>query len=158
MPQVRTRAEGPYQSLFLPVDSNQTIEIGDLLYLSTDDVRSALGFTWTTDLATTQENFHDLFIGMALQRHLSGEAAGIIQVLTEGIVVGFSCASAAFNVGALIGPAKQSGNGIEPQKLASVATVNLSIGRVAKQYSSATTELEIYLRSSLFGNGIQTPA
>ena len=39
------------------VDSSTVIEIGDLLWLDTDDVKPASDLTWNTDLATTQADF-----------------------------------------------------------------------------------------------------
>ncbi len=51
---------------------------------------------------------------------------------TEG-TFDFACsASVALREGDLVGPAKQSGSALEPQKVAKVAHSSLAIGRVVK--------------------------
>ena len=50
------------------VDSAQVIEIGDLVYLATDDVRAASAQADQGTEAQNQEAFHDAFAGVAMQR------------------------------------------------------------------------------------------
>ena len=115
------------------------IEIGDLVEASSGTVIPADDHTWNTNTATTQEEFHDLFLGVAMQQSRSDDTASI-RVATTGVFE-FDCAAATFELGALVGPAKQSGNALEPQKVVAVATANLAIGRVAKRYGSNTTSV-----------------
>jgi len=110
---------------------------------------------WDTNLATTQEAFHDAFLGVANQRGQSADTDSI-QVGTNGVYE-FDCASASFNVGDLVGPAKQSGNLLEDQKVVAVATANLAIGRVAKAGTSVTKVL-VRIFSTLMDGGPQVPA
>jgi hypothetical protein len=120
-----------------PVASATVIEIGDLVETdSSGNVTPASAHTWNTDLATTQGEFQDTFLGVAMQRSRGGDT-NPIRVATEGVFE-FDCAAASFELGALVGPAKQTGNALENQKVAGVANEGLAIGRVAKRTSSET--------------------
>ena len=46
-----------------PVATDKEIQVGDLVALSSGSAISALDFPWDTDLATTQENFAEAFLG-----------------------------------------------------------------------------------------------
>lgn len=61
----------------------------------------------------------------------------------------FDTASASYNVGDLVGPAKASGNTLEPQKVAAVANEYLACGRVVEATSSQTTVL-VEIMTKLF--------
>lgn len=108
---------------------------------------------WDTNLATTQETFVDKFLGCAAQRGLSAETDPL-RINTRGVHE-FDCASAAFALGALVGPAKQSGNLLEDQKVVAVATVDLAIGRVAKAEPAAVTKVLVEVFSSVMEGGVQ---
>lgn len=129
-----------------PFDTAVAIAIGDLCYIdsSTGKVEPASNFTWTSDLATTQPLFAARFVGVAGQRYdgTNSTAYGIkdgnLRVDTDGVYE-FDCAAATFKVGDLVGPAKQSGNALENQKVAAVAGKTLAIGRVVEAGTSVTT-------------------
>lgn len=133
------------------VPTATVIERGDLIATKAasdpGDPYSAADQAWDTDLATTQTAFALRFLGVALDRSRSGDVDPI-RANTSGVHK-FSCASAAWELGALVGPAKQSGNLLENQKVASVATEALAIGRIAKRYGSAVTEVEVEVFSRL---------
>lgn len=133
------------------VDSANVIEKGDMCTLETDDVRAAASEAWDTNLATTQENFHDGFLGVAAQRSRNGDTDAI-RINTSGVYE-FDTASATYEVGDLVGPAKQTGNALESQKVASVAGHNLAVGRVAKQYAAATTKVYVEILSVIMRGG-----
>lgn len=135
------------------VNSATVIEAGDLCWQDTDDVKPASDFTWDTSLAVTQAAFILKFVGMAADRSKAGETEQV-KVDKNGVKK-FTCASTTFEIGALVGPAKASGNALENQKVVAVATANLAIGRVAKRYSSATTEVEVELFTFLDTLGTQ---
>jgi hypothetical protein len=145
---------GDPQHIEAAVDSATVIGIGDLLWLDTDDAKPAADKAWDTNIATTQEAFHDVFLGLALEQSRAGDTAPI-SVATGGLVE-FDCAAATFELGALVGPAKQTGNAIESQKVVSVATANLAIGRVAKRYASNTTKVLVEIISTVMRGGPQT--
>src|SRR5882762_1630337 len=58
------------------VDSATEIAMGDLVYLDTDDIKPAGSEAWSTDLAGTQTNFVNHFLGIALADHPAG--SGIV--------------------------------------------------------------------------------
>lgn len=134
------------------VASADVIEVGDLVIDSGSGVVKAMSaVTWDTNIATTQEAGHDAFLGVAQERSRSGDT-NPIRVHTTGVHE-FDCASATFEIGDLVGPAKQSGNGIESQKVVAVATPNLAIGRVAKRYGSNTTKVLVAVDSVKMNGG-----
>src|SRR5262245_45301868 len=136
-----------------PYKAGVPIELGDLCQIDAADgntIKPAGSFTWTTDLATTQTNYHLVFMGVAMQSY-DGAATpaaapyglrdGKIRLGTEGVYE-FDCASANFAEGDLVGPAKQSGNLLEPQKVVAVATELLAIGRV-QEGGTALTRVKV---------------
>lgn len=124
--------------------SSSVISKGDFIFDSGSCVpKSAGDFTWDTDLATTQRQFREKFLGLAMDRNRSGDTFPIIYA--TGGRFEFDCAAATFNPGDLVGPAKQSGSFLEPQKVVAVATADLAIGRVAKLYAANTTRVVVEL-------------
>jgi hypothetical protein len=109
---------------------------------------------WDTNIATTQAAFQDKFLGVAQSQVAAQTPAPRV---STGGVHEFDCASATFVVGALVGPAKQSGNLLEDQKVVAVASEGLAIGRVAVDYSSATTKVLVRVFSTVMEGGVQTP-
>lgn len=133
-----------------PVASATVIEIGDLVETdSSGNVTPASAHTWNTDLATTQGEFQDSFLGVAMQKSRNGDTSPI-RVATAGVFE-FECASASFELGALIGPAKQTGNALENQKVAAVGGEGLAIGRVARRSASETKVLVEVVSTRLRG-------
>jgi hypothetical protein len=135
------------------VVTDTVIEIGDLV---TETPAPAADVTWDTNIATTQEAFHDVFLGVSGQRSRDGDTDSV-RVDTRG-VFRFPCASATFDIGDFVGPAKASGNALESQKVVGVATANLAIGRVVAQYDSATTEVLVEIVSTIVHGGPQAAA
>lgn len=131
------------------IASATVIEKGDLVATASADGApyAAADQAWDTDLATTQVNFVARFLGVANDRSRSGDTE-TIRVNTAGVHK-FDCAAATFELGALVGPAKQSGNALESKKVVSVAAEDKAIGRVAKRYGSNTTEVEVRVFSKL---------
>lgn len=140
------------------VPTATVIEKGDLIAVAAADNSpyAAADETWNIDLATTQEAFHDRFMGVSYDRSRAGDTDSI-RCGTSGVHE-FDCAAATFEVGDLVGPAKQSGNALESKKVVAVATANLAIGRVAKNYPSNTTKVYVEVFSTLMRGGVQAPA
>ena len=135
------------------VDSATVIEIGDLLFLDTDDVKPASSKTWSANLAGTQDLFADKFLGVAMQRSRSGDTTQI-RVATAGVFE-FDCASVVAELGDAIGPASNSGGtALEDQKVAKVSNLNYAIGRVAKREATASTTLLVSIQSTLMAGTI----
>ena len=94
---------------------------------------------WDTNLLTTQKNFVANFIGAAVSPHASGGGAKTSFQVGREAIYDYNCASASFDVGDLVGPAKASGNALENNKVVAVATIDAAIGYVIKKATSVTT-------------------
>lgn len=138
---------GEPRIVIAPVLTPQVVDVGDIVGLSSGNVVRASDTTWNTNIATTQAAFAPTFLGVSAQRkdaniaRIHGNSTdNVIRVDTSGIFE-FDCASATFAVGDFVGPAKQTGDFMENQKVAAVATESLAIGRVAKAGASITKVL-----------------
>ena len=94
-------------------------------------------------LQVTQYAFVQSYLGVNAQRWdgtnlTTGSKDGTLRVDTTG-VFDFACASAAFNVGDLVGPAKDVGNALLPQTVSAVANKYLAVGRVELAGTALTT-------------------
>jgi hypothetical protein len=150
---------GEQDPVAAPVDSAVVIEHGDLCYLNTDDVRPAgydanadgTGELWATSENVTQLAFKEVFLGVALQASRSGDTDEI-QVATEGIFL-FDCASATFEIGDYVCPAKTSGNNLENQKVKKTLEHEIAIGRVWKRGTSVT-KVWVRILSTVMHGGV----
>ena len=147
---------GETNPVLLPVDSATAIEIGDLVYLDTDDAKPASAQANQGSKAANQEAFHDVFAGVAMQRSRSGDTAPI-RVATSGVFE-FDCASGTFEVGALLGAAQPSGTTLKDQQVESGATENLAVGRCAKRLNPAGTHILVDIASTVLYGGPQAKA
>ncbi len=153
---------GDTKPVVIPVDSATVIEIGDLVYLNTDDALPAstindIGGAGPADLAAAQEQLHDALLGVAMQRSPSGTSDSI-RVATAGVFE-FDAASATFEVGDLLGADDNSGGtALENQKLIAVATENLAVGRVARRVGAADTRVLVEVVGTVSHGGPQAPA
>lgn len=141
-----------------PVDTATVISVGDLIYIDsgTNLPHPASDFTWDTNIATTQEEFHDVFLGVALQRSRAGDTDPI-RVGTTGVYE-LDCAATTFELGNLLGPAKAAGNALLAQTVVATASAPVSIGRVARRYSVNTTKVLINIESAIMTGGSQVIA
>src|ERR1051326_8184484 len=114
---------GDTNPVVLPVASATVIEIGDLVWLDTDNAKSASLSTFGANLAAAQETFHDKFAGVAMQRSRAGDADPV-RVATTGVFE-YDCASATFEVGARIGlDANAGGTALLNQQVVGTAAAN----------------------------------
>jgi hypothetical protein len=148
---------GDTQPVMLPVDATTVVEIGDLIYLETDDARPASSQADQLTEAANQELFHDKFAGVAMQASRNGDTQPI-RVATAGVFE-FDCLSATFEVGKLIGVDETAaGTALEKQVVAPVATANLAIGRCAKRVNPAATKVLVDVVSTVQRGGPQDAA
>lgn len=146
---------GDHKSAFTNLTlTGDLITKGDMVYqeTSTGATRPASAFTWDTDLLTTQTAFKLVFAGVALNDKPVGSVVGI-RVGTDGDFE-FDQASGTKAFGALVGPAKASGNALENQKVAT-AVVAGAIGRCNKAITVAGTKIRVRLKSTV-QEGAQT--
>lgn len=152
--------KGDQQIKKVPVDSATVIEIGDLVYLDTDDAKPAGDLAYGASLAATQESFHDIFLGVALDQSRSGDTEEI-RVATPGgqAVFEYDCASATFEIGDLVGMDDNAGGtALLDQQVIAVASENLAIGRVSRREPSAVTKVQITIHSTVMQGGPQAAA
>jgi hypothetical protein len=143
--------------VMLPVDSTTVIEIGDLVYLDTDDAKPAKSQADQGTKAANQELFHDKFAGVAMQASRNGDTQPI-RVATAGVFE-FDCVSATFEVGKLIGADENTaGTLLENQVVIGVTTPNLAIGRCAKRCGTAGTRVLVDMVSTMQSGGPQDAA
>jgi hypothetical protein len=148
---------GDTAPVVVPVDSATVIEIGDLLYLDTDDAKPAGMQADGGSEAINQESFHDNFLGVAMQRSRAGDTAPI-RIATRGVFE-FPCPSATFEVGTLIGASENgAGNALEDQQVEGVATANLAVGRCAKRVNPAATTVLVDIVATVSHGGPQVMA
>ena len=148
---------GDTNPVLLPVESDSVIEIGDLVYLDTDDAKPASAQSDQGSAAANQQLFHDTFAGVAMQASPDGESREI-RVAATGVFE-FDCASAAFEVGELIGPTENgAGTALLDQSAASVASVGSAIGRCAKRVNPAGTRVLVDIISCTLKGGPQAIA
>lgn len=145
---------GDTNPVILPIVSAVVVEIGDLLYLENGLAKPAGDQADQAVLLDNQEEFHNNFIGVAMQSSPAGEDQSI-RVATAGVFE-FDCVSAAFNVGDLIGVDEDSsGTKLENQVVAGVNNKIYAIGRCAKRVSPAATRVLIDIISGVMRGGPQ---
>jgi hypothetical protein len=141
----------------LPVDSATVIEIGDLIYLDTDDAKPASSQADGGTLALNQEGLHDKFVGVAMQASASGDTKEI-RIATSGVFE-LDCDEATVELGDLLGAVEiGAGTSLEDQKVVAVATPNLAIGRCAKRVNPAGTSVLVDIVSTILKGGPQAMA
>ena len=140
---------GQMKLVLFRVASATVISQGDMVfvYSTLDQIKSAADFTWDTNIATTQAGFANVFAGIAYTGSASGETDDVLVDVSSASVYEFPCASATFKTGAPIGPAKQSGNYMENQKVVE-ATGTSSVGRTVEPKSSAATSIKVSFASA----------
>lgn len=142
------------------VDAGTVIEIGDLVYLETDDVRPASSQAAGSALANTQESFHDKFFGVAAQRSRNGDTDPI-RVDTGGTHE-YPCDSTNWEIGDLVGVAETSAFALDDQKVIRLGTMgsgleNRSIGRCAGR-GTGLTKVFVKIKSRVMDGGEQAAA
>ncbi|TWT30338.1 hypothetical protein KOR34_48960 [Posidoniimonas corsicana] len=148
---------GATNPVVMAVDAATEIEIGDLLYLETDDARPAGDLFDQGSASLNQQSFHSVFAGVAMQQSAAGDAKPI-RVATTGVFE-FECDAATFEVGDLIGAAENAaGDALEDQKVAAVGGVSSAIGRCAARAPDAASRVLVDLVSSIARGGVQAVA
>jgi hypothetical protein len=148
---------GDTNPVMMPVVAEAAIEIGDLVFLQSGSAYPASNLEDAGSEAGNQEAFHDAFIGVAMQCS-PADSTDPIRIATSGVFE-FDCASAAFDVGDLIGVDEaSSGVQLEDQVVVDVATANLAIGRCAKQVNPAATRVLVDVVSTVLRGGPQVMA
>lgn len=137
---------------YYAVDAGAIITAGDLVWLNTDDVKAASDFVWDTNLATTQAEFVNLFVGVALDDHPAGTGVVNFPVdISPMSIYEYACTSEAHENGDTMGPAKAAGNALLNQTLAKAVAAS-ACARCVKRDASADTRTIVRLQSAFAGN------
>ncbi|MHB8901820.1 MAG: hypothetical protein ACYC6Y_23950 [Thermoguttaceae bacterium] len=135
------------------VDAATVIEIGDLVYLDTDDARPASAQADQGTEPANQSAFAGRFLGVAMQRSPAGHADPI-RVATTGVFE-FDCPGGTYELGDLVGADEAlGGTTLEAQRVAAVADPQQAIARVARRAPLATGSLLVDIRSTIMTGGI----
>ena len=145
---------GDTSPVMLPVDSATVIEIGDLVYLDTDDAKPASAQADQGSESANQQSFHDNFAGVAMQASASGDTEPI-RVATAGVFE-FDCLSTTLEVGDLMAPDENAGGtALLNQTVAEVTGASAAVGRCAKRLNPAGTRVLVDIVSSVMKGGTQ---
>ena len=148
---------GETNPVMVPVDAGTVIEIGDLVYLETDDVRPASAQSDQGSLAANQSLFHGKFAGVAMQSSPDGSSTAI-RVATRGVFE-FDCTTATFEVGDLIGlDENAAGTLLEDQKVVAASAAEEAIGRCARRANPAESRVLVDIVSTILYGGPQAAA
>lgn len=133
---------------YVAVDSATVIEIGDIVYLDTNDVKPAsTAALWDTDLATTQAALKDICLGIAMSASASGETDPVL--VSHGAVYEMDAASAAYEIGDLVGADKAAGNALLAQTVEAAVAAS-AIGVVYKSSAGVNvTRVLVYIPSQI---------
>ena len=135
------------------VDSGTVIEIGDVLWLDTDDAKPASDQADQGSETDNQTLLAVNFLGVAMQRSRSGDTDPV-RIATTGVFE-FDCPSGTFELGDLIGVDENTGGTLLlNQQVDSVADSAYAVARVAKREPSATTSVLIDIRSTIMTGGV----
>ncbi len=135
------------------VDSATVIEIGDLLYLDTDDAKPASSQSDVGSEPDNQEAFADKFLGVAMQRSREGDTSPI-RAATTGVFE-YDCPSGTFELGDLVGVDETGGTTLMDQQVDAVTQSRYAIARVARREPVAATSVYIDIRSTVMTGGIE---
>lgn len=143
---------GETNPVVAPVDSATEISVGDLLYLSSGKALPASSLTPETTVAATQAAFSAIFLGVAMQKSVSGDTTPI-RVATTGVFE-FDIPSATYGLGDMVGIYESADEAALPsQKVDKVSLLAGAIGRVCRVETSATTNALVTLKSVVM-NGV----
>src|ERR1700759_2021673 len=130
-----------------PVDSATVIEIGDMVYLDTDDAKPASAQTDQGTKLSNQQLLHDIFAGVRMQASRSGDTQPI-RVATTGVFE-FDCVSTTLEVGDLMGADENvAGTALLTGTVIKVTAATNAIGRCAKRLNPAGTHVLVDIVSS----------
>lgn len=134
------------------VDTGTAISAGDALYLDTDDAKPASSETWDTNLATTQANFVNHFLGIAQADHAanSGAVTDFPVDIGPNSVYELDCASEAHEIGDTLGMDKAGGNALLQSTLEK-ATAASACFRCVRRDASAATKVYVRMQSAYWG-------
>lgn len=139
---------GDTKSVIAPVGLDTVVEIGDLVYLFGDRAIPAVE-------CSGRRRFHDLFLGVAMNRSRRGEVEPI-RVATTGAFE-FTCAPQRFGLGQLIGAVCDQDGSLANQVVIGLPGNEcvLAIGRAERNYEEPTPRVLVGIVSTVMRGGVQ---
>lgn len=157
MPNTMRWRYGDTNPVMFAVDAATVVEIGDLLWHDTDDVKPASQQADQGTATLNQQAFQDKFAGVAMQASRSGDTQPL-RVATTGVFE-FDCAASPFEVGALVGPTENAaGTALLNQSVVGVGAAGQAIGRCVRRASPTTTRVMVDIVGVVTRGGPQVPA
>ncbi len=141
------------------VEQADAIEIGDLVYLDVDSIRSVSTITGGVSTATMQALVHDNFAGVAIQRKAAGDdETDAFMIATTGVWSFLNNAAVALEMGEFIGAGNNGSNVPLNQSVQSAAggLAQEAIGHCAQRIVGTATEVRISIVSTVYASGVQT--
>lgn len=128
------------------VDTDTVIEIGDLLYFDSNELKPASMLADQGNEEANQALLATLFAGVAMQASDAG-MTDPVRVAADGVFQ-FTCPSGTWEVGDLVGASENSGgDGLLDQQVEAVSRPENAIGYVAQREASAVTLVKVRLLS-----------
>lgn len=138
------------KTISVAVDSGTVIEIGDMVYLDTDDVKPvSTSALWSSDLDGTQQALKPIFLGIALSASASGETDPVL-VCVDGVFE-MDASSDSYELGTLVAPAKDSGSNLLDQTVEDAQDIAGAIGIVYKKTGTATRVMVRFISQKMTG-------
>ncbi len=143
---------GPQMIVRVAVDSATDIKAGDAVFLDTDDAKPAGSETWVTDLATTQANFVNHFLGIAQADHAanSGAVTDFPVDISPLSVYELDCASETHEIGDTLGMDKAAGNNLLSSVLEKAVAASSGF-RCIRRDAAASTVVYVRMQSAYWG-------
>ena len=136
---------GPTDPCEVPFGSTQVLTVGDLVAIDSSGILyRAEDESWSSDEATTRDNFTSKFIGIVGQSKRTGDAKpygnslATVRVDTAGWFEADLNTATTLQVGDYVGAAKASGNALVSQTVKKVTVGNQAIGVVVEAGTSLT--------------------
>lgn len=139
---------GDTKPVVAAVDSATVIEIGDLLYLDTDDAKPASMQADQGSEQTNQQLFTTKFLGVAQQASRAGDTKPI-RVATAGVFE-FDCIASAWELGDVVGvDGDVAGTKLLNQQVDGVGSVTYGIGKVCRRSDAEVTTVLVAIESTV---------
>lgn len=137
---------GETNPVVAPVDAVTTIDVGDLVYLSSGKAKSASTIELDETVAETQAAFTAAFLGVAMQKSVAGSTAPV-RVATSGVFE-FDASADTYALGNLVGVYESAADAApDNQKVAKVAATTAAVGRIARVESTASAVVLVDVHS-----------
>lgn len=143
---------GPQFIILAAVDSATAISAGDAVFLDGDDAKPASVEAWDTNLATTQGNFVNHFLGIAAADHPagSGNVTAFPVDISPLAVYEMDCASETHEIGDTLGMDKAAGNALLANVLEKAAAA-ASCFRCVRRNPAASDRVYVRMQSAYWG-------